>query len=81
MQTIDQTLQERVWQRVAGSIPTADPSQLLALIAGEWTDAVAYRQLSRQYKGKQATLLGQVFRQKQAQIACLKGIYYILKED
>lgn len=76
METIDRDLQQRVWERVRSVAPAGnDPARLLELIAGEWTDAAAYLQLSRHYRGADAALLRQMHREEMAHCACLKGIY------
>lgn len=68
-----------IWKRVQSQPPAGpDPSDLLPLIAEEWTDAVTYLHLSRQFKGKEAAALRRLGEQEQAHAACLKGIYTLL---
>lgn len=63
----------QVWQRVQAS---PEPAQgMPELIAREKEDAVIYLHLSRMLRGKDSTLLRQMFEQEQAHAACLKGIY------
>ena len=76
MEPFDQEKAQRVWQRVRQDPPPAAPeAELLALIAGEMTDAATYLQLSRRFQGKESAVLRRMFEQEQAHIACLKGIY------
>lgn len=79
METIDQALQQRVWERVSGTQRREQaPEDLLELIAGEWSDSAAYLRLAGQYGGAEATLLRQMHRREQAHLATLKGIYRVL---
>ena len=69
----------QIWQRVHGQMSAGpDPSDLLPLIAEEWTDAVTYLHLSRHFKGKESAALRRMGEQEQAHAACLKGIYTLL---
>ena len=68
-----------VWKRVQTPLSASfDPSELLTMIADEWTDAVTYLHLSRHFRGKKAELLRQMSQQEQAHAACLKGIYTLI---
>ena len=79
METYNSEKAARVWQRVHESAtPLDNAGQLPALIAGEWTDAVTYLQLSRRYQGREAQLLRRLFEEEQSHAACLKGIYTLL---
>lgn len=76
METYDPEKAARVWQRVHASAPAIpDGSSLLALIAGEWTDAATYLYLSHGRQGKEAAALRRLFEEDQSHAACLKGIY------
>ena len=77
MDTIDKQKAARVWERVQGR-PVRDPGDLPALIAGEWSDAAIYLQLSRRFQGKESAALRRLYEQEQAHAACLKGIYTLL---
>ena len=79
METIDPAKAARVWQRVQGDTPAKNRELgLIELIAGEWTDAATYLQLSRQFQGKQSAALRRLFEEEQAHTACLKGIYTLI---
>ena len=77
METIDSTRAAQVWQRVQGK---AQPKEqgLLAMIAGEWTDATTYLLLSRHFQGKAGAALRKMYEEEQAHTACLKGIYTLI---
>lgn len=76
MEMIDKELQQRVWQRVQrADSPLEEGGQLLTMIAGAWTDAAAYLQLSGQYRGADAALLRRMHQEEKAHCACLKGMY------
>ena len=75
METIDPAKAARVWQRVQGDAPVDFREPLQALIARGLEDASVYLQLSRQTQGKTSAVLRKMVAQKQAQAACLKGIY------
>ena len=77
METIDKQKAARVWERVQGR-PVRDPGDLPALIAGEWSDAAIYLQLSRRFQGKESAALRRLYEQEQSHAACLKGIYTLL---
>ena len=75
-------LQEReLWQRVCPgkeALPR-DPAQgLPGLIAAEATDAAAYLQLCRCFKGNQSAMLRQMYQQAQSNMACLRGLYTLI---
>lgn len=80
METIDQALQQRVWERVRGTAQPREPEpeSLRELIAGEWADSAAYLRLAEHYRGGEAALLRQMHRREQAHLASLKGIYRVL---
>lgn len=80
METIDQALQQRVWERVRGTAQPRqlEPENLLELIAGEWADSAAYLRLSGYYRGAEAVLLRQMHRRERAHLNSLKGIYRVL---
>ena len=72
-----------VWRRVRGeqSATRADPIEdIQGLILEEWTAAATYLQLSRRMQGKEAAArCQQLFREEQAHVACLRGIYTLVK--
>lgn len=79
MDTIDPSLEERVWQRVREETPRVDPRKnLQELIAREWEVAGACLQLSRRFAGKQSAQLRQLYEKEQAHISCLKGMYTLM---
>lgn len=89
LEGIDRAKAARVWQRVKADGPPADhrgkelPAPLREeglpeLIAGAWTDGFLYTQVSRKLRGRKRELLQQMTRKKQAQCACLKGIYTLV---
>lgn len=75
METIDPAMAARVWQRVRGegSKPSAG-AQLQSLMEDAWSDAAAYRQLSRRHRGRRSALFLQLHRQTLQQLQLLKGI-------
>jgi rubrerythrin len=69
----------QVWQRVRSTaLPEALAAGLPTLIAGEWSDAATYLQLSRRFQGRDAAILRRMFEEEQSHAACLKGIYSLL---
>lgn len=80
MEVYDAEKAARVWQRVHSAEPPeqADAAALLALIAGELTDATTYLTLSRKVQGKDAAMLRKLFEEEQSHAACLKGIYTLI---
>lgn len=79
METYDPELAARVWQRVHATAPEApDCGDLLALIAGERTDAATYLYLSRGRQSREAAILRRLFEEEQAHAACLRGIYTLI---
>lgn len=78
MDTIDPVKAAKVWQRVHPEGEQPREQGLLALIAQEWADAGTYLLLSRRFSGKDAAVLRRLYEQKQAHMACLKGIYTLL---
>ena len=82
MENYDPEVAARVWQRVRGKDdPNQDLSSLPAMIAGEWWDAATYLRLSRQFTGKEGTILRKMFEEEQSHAACLKGIYTLVTGD
>lgn len=77
MEKIDKAMQERVWERVKGSQNSED-TELLDLIAQEWTDAATYLTLSRRVSGKASLILRRLYEEEQTHTACLKGIYTLI---
>ena len=78
MDMFDQTKAREVWQRVQGNPPVSRPEEgLLALILREAEDADIYLQLSRRLSGKAGAMLGKMYQQEQAHLACLRGIYIL----
>lgn len=77
METIDKQKAARVWERVQGR-PGPGQEELLALIAGESSDAAVYLQLSRRFQGNQSAVLRRLHEQEQSHAACLKGIYTLI---
>ncbi len=79
MQSYDNQMAQRVWQRVRGNeVPEHDAAALAVMIAGEWADATTYLHLSRKFQNREAAMLRQLFEQEQSHCACLKGIYTLL---
>lgn len=80
MEVYDAEKAAQVWQRVRGTAQPGcdDEAVLLALIAGELTDATTYLTLSRKVQGKDAAALRRLFEEEQAHAACLKGIYTLI---
>ena len=58
MDTIDHAKAARVWERVRSDTPPSPEQGLTELIAGEWTDAAVYLQLSRRFQGKDSATVG-----------------------
>lgn len=54
------------------------PEVLGELIAGEMSDAAAYRLLSRQLPGRAGAVLRSIAREETNHAACLKGIYTLI---
>jgi len=79
MDTIDKQKAARVWERVREQ-PKQAPEHhgLPGLIAGEWTDAATYLQLSRRFTGQQSALLRKLHEQELTHTATLKGIYTLV---
>jgi len=79
MEIIDQALQQRVWQRVAGSrIPAWNAQELPELISGERMNAATFHHLARLYPDHRAGQLHQLYIGQRKSVACLKGIYRVL---
>ena len=81
METIDPGKVASVWQRVhpeAGHM--TNTSGLSELIAQQLSAALAYSQLSRQFRGTAAQILGRLQEEKRTQAACLKGIYRLMND-
>lgn len=79
MDTYNAEKAAQVWQRVrSAALPEDLAAELTGMIAGEWTDAASYLQLSRRFQGKDAALLRRMFEEEQSHAACLKGIYTLL---
>ena len=78
MEKIDRELQQRVWQRVQ-SKPGEQPPQtkqenLKAWILAAQENEAAYRQLAKQYGGRQGEQLRTMARQVGSCVACARGI-------
>lgn len=79
METFDSAKAARVWQRVRGEEEEPNRQQgLLQLISEEQSDATQYLVLSRQFRGKQTSLLQKMHEKARASAAALRGIYYLL---
>ncbi len=82
--SFDREMAKRVWERVQTAqpeepvLPVKHTDELQNLIVEEWQGAEVYAQLARQLQGKQAAAMKQLYEQKKAQIACLKGIYRLI---
>lgn len=76
MEYVDPQTAARVWQRVQGTgVPESEVETLARMSAMEAKDAGVYLQLSRRFRGKERTVLEQLYRKKVASASCLKGIY------
>lgn len=82
MPTYDPQKAAQVWQRVNSHRAEAQTedraAQLPELIMNEWTAAVTYLQLARQMQPREAAVLQRLYREEQAHMACLKGIYTLI---
>lgn len=75
MQTIDETLEKRVWQRVQG-VP--ELTGLPGLAAAERGQAAVYLALSRMAQGEHKSLLRQLYQKERSHSRCLGGICRLL---
>ncbi len=89
MDGIDRAKAARVWQRVKADAPIADRREketksvpreegLPEMIAGAWSDAFVYLQVSQKLWGRKRAMLRSMAQKKQAHCACLKGIYTLV---
>ncbi len=77
---INKEMAKRVWDRVQATpkeqpvLPMQHTDTLQSLIVEEWQQAQCYDGLSRKLAGRHKTVMQELYREKKAQIACLKGI-------
>lgn len=78
METYDPEMAARVWQRVRAPGGAAPEWETLpALIAGEWSVAMACQQLARGRNSRTAGILHRLSQEAQEHAACLRGIYVL----
>ena len=82
MGNFDRERAQRVWQRVQTAqpeMPVVQPAQqLLGWILEEWQTGQRYIALQGQLPSGHSRMLKEMVKEKQAQVACLKGIYRIM---
>lgn len=82
MNGFDQQKASRVWQRVQQSGQSEKQPERLEelpeLMMHEWETAAAYRQLARQFQGKENELYQCLARQEQRHAACLGGMHVLI---
>lgn len=82
MNGFDQQKAARVWQRVQQAQPQGKQpghlEELPELMMNEWEAAAAYRQLARQFQGKEGETYQSLARREQKHAACLRGMHSLI---